>query len=225
MLVIGVVGSLLAETVALVDNQNQAIRKVPTTHKVVALTIDDGPHYKTTPEVLKVLKEKQAKVTFFVLGANAETYPEIIAQAAADGHEIGSHAYSHRFLNKMSPDAILDELERTEAIITNAGVARPSLIRPPGGGYNDQIVALLRQRGYTTILWSVDPGDWRRLSVEQIVRTTLEQVQPGSIVLLHDGQYPLPTPQAIGSIIDNLRNQGYQLVTVSELLQYYEESQ
>ena len=123
----------------------------------------------------------------------------------------------------MTPAEVISELERTENIILAAPAPKPTLFRPPDGAYNDTIVALARERGYRTILWSVDAGDWRRPPVDQVVKATLSNVRPGSIVLMHDGQYPLPTPQAMASIIDHLRSQGYELVTVSELLQYYEE--
>lgn len=221
---IGLLCSLMYETMAVVNDKDSVIRKVPTTHKVVALTIDDGPHPQATPEVLQVLREKQVKVTLFVLGANVEAHPELVTQALADGHEIASHAYSHQFLNSMPLTAAAAELERIEAVLAGIGIPKPTLLRPPGGGYNDRIVAMAREKGYTTVLWSVDTGDWRRAPVEQVVKTTLANVRPGSIILMHDGQYPLPTPQAIGKIIDDLRGQGYQLVTVSELLEYYEEA-
>ncbi|WP_371365301.1 Peptidoglycan-N-acetylglucosamine deacetylase [Sporomusa rhizae] len=223
VLTVGVLCSLMYETMIVLEDKDSVIKRVPTTHKVVALTIDDGPHYKTSPELLKVLREKQAKVTFFVLGVNVKEHPEIVAQEVADGHEIACHAYSHQLLNSMPLAAVTAEVDRAQAAIVAAGAPAPTLFRPPGGVYNDKIVAMLRERGYRTVLWSVDTGDWRRPSVEHVIKTTMDNVKPGSIVLMHDGQYPLPTPQAIGIIIDKLRDQGYQLVTVSELLQYYEE--
>ena len=219
-----VFGAILATAVlvqGLLTDNNKVIKKVPTTHKVVALTIDDGPHYKTTPQMLAVLREKNVKLTLFILGENADSHPEILAQAVADGHEIATHAYSHNLLTKMSKMAVGEELDKAEKAI--AVVApKPTLFRPPGGAYNDTVAAEAGRRGYTTILWSIDPGDWRRPSVGHVVDTVMKNVQPGSIVLLHDGQYPLPTPEAIGIIIDRLRAQGYSIVTVSELLQYYE---
>lgn len=224
VLVISLVCTLMYEAVSVFDDKNKVVRRVPTTHKVVAITIDDGPHSQMTPEVLKVAREKQVKLTFFVLGANAEKHPELVAQAAKDGHEIASHAYSHQFLNNMPPAAIAGEIAQAEAIITGAGAAKPTLFRPPGGGYNDRIVAQLKELGYTTVLWSIDTGDWRQPPVEKVVNSMLTNLRPGSIALMHDGQYPLPTAQALGIIVDNLRSQGYELVTVSELLQYYEEA-
>jgi len=171
--------------------------------------------------MLAVLKEKNVKLTLFILGKNAKEHPEILAQAVADGHEIATHAYSHNLLAKMSNTQIGEELDAAEKVIT-AVAPKPVLFRPPGGAYNDVVTAQAQQRGYTTILWSVDPADWRCPSVSNVVDVVMKNVQPGSIVLLHDGQYPLPTPEAIGIIIDKLRDQGYSIVTVSELLQYYE---
>lgn len=140
---VGLVCSLMYEATIAAEDASKVI-KVPTTHKVVAITIDDGPHYKTTPELLKVLREKQVKLTLFVLGANAEAHPEIVAQAIADGHEIASHAYSHKLLNTISIADAAAELERAQAIITGLGAPKPTLFRPPGGAYNDRIVALAR---------------------------------------------------------------------------------
>lgn len=219
---VGIMFSVAILVQGLVLNDGMAIKRVPTTHKIVALTLDDGPHCKTTPQILKVLKEKNVKVTFFVLGEHAVDHPEIVAQEVADGHEVASHTHSHKFLSKLSKKEIDEEFDKSEKAIIAATAPKPNLFRPPGGAYNDAIVAAAQQRGYSTILWSVDPGDWRNPSVASVVDNIMSHVQPGSIVLLHDGQYPLPTAEALGIVIDKLREQGYSIVTVSELLQYYE---
>lgn len=221
---IGLVCSLMYEVTAGLDDKSRVVKSIPTTHKVIALTVDDGPHYQTTPELLAVLREKQVKATFFVLGANAEAHPDIVRQTVADGHEIASHAYSHKRLNKLSTAEVTAEFEHFEAIIQPLA-PKPNFFRPPDGAYNDGLVALAHGCGYTTVLWSIDAGDWRRPPVEQVVRAVLDNVKPGGIILMHDGQYPLPTAQAAAIIIDKLQSQGYQLVTMSELMQYYEESQ
>lgn len=199
----------------------KVVKKIPTTHKVVALTIDDGPHNKTTPQLLQVLKEKNVKVTMFILGENAKKYPELVALAAKDGHEIATHAYTHNALTKMSQAECAAELDKTEKILKSLSI-KPQLFRPPGGLYNEGVIEEANKRGYTTILWSVDPRDWQRPSVAQVVKVVTKTVEPGGIVLLHDGQYPLPTPEAIGQIIDDLRQEGYTFVTIGELLKYYE---
>ena len=202
-------------------DEAKVVKRVPTAQKVVALTVDDGPNVKSTPALLQVLREKNVHITMFILGRNAEKHPELLAQAAADGHEIASHAYSHTFLNKMSREAFEGELDKTEKIIT-AVTKKPVLLRPPGGGYNDSLVVAAQKRGYTFVLWSVDALDWKRPSVNTVVNNVMNNVKPGSIVLMHDGQDDLPTAQAMGIIIDRLRSQGYKIVTVSELLQYSE---
>lgn len=199
----------------------KVVKKIPTTHKVVALTVDDGPHYKTTPELLKVLKEKNVKVTMFVLGQNVKEHPELVTSAVKDGHEIATHAYTHNHLTKMSQAECAAELDKTEAVLKSIAV-KPHLFRPPGGLYNEAVIKEADKHCYTTILWSIDPKDWQNPSVAQVVNTVTNTVEPGGIVLLHDGQYPLPTPQAVGQIIDNLRAKGYTFVTISELLAYYE---
>lgn len=199
-----------------------AVYKVPTSQKVAALTFDDGPLGTTTPEVLAVLREKNVKATFFVVGENAEKYPLLIKQEIAEGHEVGSHSYTHPLLRKLSRELVERELVKTDNIIS-ANAPKPTLFRPPQGKYNHTISKLARDNGYTIILWSIDTMDWRRPPVGKIVETALSNIKPGSIILMHDGVTDSPTPEAVGFIIDGLRERGYDLVTVSELLQYYEE--
>lgn len=197
------------------------VRHIPMGHKVIALTFDDGPHPKTTPAILKVLREKNVKATFFVLGENAKLHPELVVKTVQEGHEIGTHAYTHRYLKDLDQAECANELDETEAAIS-ASAPKPHLFRPPGGLYNDTVLEEAEKRGYTTILWSVDPEDWKRPSVEHVVATVMKKARPGGIILLHDGLYPLPTPKALSLIIDRLRAEGYAIVPVSELLKYDE---
>lgn len=208
-------------TLGSLEKQNKIIRQVPTTHKVVAFTFDDGPHPGTTPELLKVLREKGVKATFFILGRNAEVYGDLLKQVIADGHEIGNHGYSHQFLHQIPMEQYLGEIERNELLLAKVGV-KPVLFRPAGGGYNDLLVSKLQEKGYTTVMWTVDTRDWSRPPVSQVIKIASENMRPGNIFLFHDGQDKMPTPQAVGQLIDQFRAQGYQFVTISELLQYYE---
>lgn len=201
--------------------ETKIVRYIPMQQKAIALTFDDGPHPKTTPAILKVLKEKDVKATFFMLGENVQQYPDLAAQVAQAGHEIGSHAYTHRYLKDLSRETCAKELDDTEQLLEKIA-ARPQLFRPPGGLFDDAVLAEAEQRGYTMILWSVDPTDWKRPGVKFVVETVLKKARAGGIILLHDGLYPLPTPQAIGQIIDRLRARGYVIVTVGDLLQYEE---
>jgi peptidoglycan/xylan/chitin deacetylase (PgdA/CDA1 family) len=198
-----------------------AISKVKTSYKVAALTFDDGPLNSITPQVLAVLREKNIKATFFVIGENAAKCPMLVKQEIAEGHEIGIHTYTHPRLRRLPSSTVAKELDKTDKIIS-AYAPKPTLFRPPQGKYNSTILKLARANNYLTILWSIDTLDWRRPPVSKVVDTVLANIEPGSIILLHDGVVNSPTPAALGLIIDGLRARGYDLVTVSELLQYYE---
>lgn len=203
------------------SEEAKIVRHIPTASQVVALTFDDGPNAKTTPQLLRVLQEKNVRATFFILGENAAEHPELVAQAAKEGHEIASHSYTHRHLKNLSREECAAELDKAEEILCRIG-QKPRLFRPPGGLYSEAVLEEAEKRGYTTILWSVDPTDWKRPSVDFVVRRVMEKAASGGIVLLHDGLYPLPTPKAVAQIIDRLRAKGFSIVTVGELLKYQE---
>lgn len=211
--------AVLAGSYQLASTSSLAIRQVPTAEKLVALTYDDGPQPQTTPQLLRILQQKQVKATFFVLGVNAAAQPEMVRQAYRDGHEIASHAYTHRFFNTLSTAEYTAEMDQANQLISRLA-SQPALFRPPGGAWNDTVARVALEKGQTTILWSVDSGDWRRPPVSRVVATVLSSVKPGAIVLMHDGQPDLPTPEATAIVIDKLRESGYRFVTVSELLQH-----
>ncbi|VBB05277.1 polysaccharide deacetylase [Lucifera butyrica] len=220
---IAIIGLMFAGAEFKEDLQLNAkiISKVPTDQKVVALTFDDGPSSKTTPEILAILKEEKIKATFFVVGENVEKLPSIVAQEVKDGHEIGIHTYGHKNLPRLSPHRVKEEMEKSEKVITVI-TSKPTLFRPPGGAYNKTVLRIARDMGYTVVLWSVDPLDWKCPPARSIVNYVVKNVKPGGIILLHDLRYPSPTIGAIRTIIDRLKAQGYQFVTVTELLQYYQ---
>jgi peptidoglycan/xylan/chitin deacetylase (PgdA/CDA1 family) len=195
------------------------IKKVPTTHKLVALTFDDGPG-KKTPEILAILQDKQVKATFFVLGESVERFPQYVRDEIAAGHEVGNHGFSHAKLRNARPETVEYEIGRTEALLIKLTGEKPHLFRPPGGVYDRAVIAEARKKEYTIVLWSVDSRDWAS-SGEQILRTIVENTRPGSIILLHDGLV-VPTALILPKVIDQLREQGYEFVTVAELLNYYE---
>lgn len=187
--------------------------------KRIALTFDDGPHYKYTPEILDILKEYGAKATFFVVGELAERYPELILREIAEGHEVANHTWSHPKMSKLSQAKLTEEILRTERLLNEIADYRPKLFRPPEGSFRRSSEELAEDNDYTLIMWTVDTRDWAHTPVDKIVETVLTQTGSGSIILCHDfiGR-DSPTPEALRIIIPRLLDDGYEFVTVSELL-------
>ncbi len=188
-----------------------------TTEKVAALTFDDGPHATQTPRLLEILAKRNVKATFYLVGKNAREYPAIVRRIVEEGHEVANHSWSHPKLSSMSDAAVREELQKThDAIVAACGVA-PRTFRPPYGAFTKrQQEWALKEFGYPSILWSVDPLDWRRPGSSVVAKRLLDGVKPGGILLVHD--IHSPTVDAIPAVIDGLLAQGYRLVTVSELL-------
>jgi len=190
---------------------------VNTTAPVLAMTFDDGPHPTLTPKLLDLLRERNIKCTFFVIGKNARAYPHIIQRMIAEGHEIANHTWNHPSLTSLSDAQIRQELRASEDALMAAANYRPRLIRPPYGAINTRIKQLMfAEFGYSTIMWSVDPQDWRRPGVSVVTSRLVSGARPGAIMLAHD-IHP-PTIAAMPAMFDQLISKGYQFVTVSQLL-------
>lgn len=183
----------------------------------IAMTFDDGPSAKLTPQLLDMLKERQMRVTFFVVGENAKAHPEILRREIAEGHEVANHSWSHPNLAKMSDEAVKSELNRTKEAIV-AAINKPvPYLRPPYGSFTkDQRRWFHDDLGYTMILWDVDPDDWKRPGPETIQRRIVDGTRNGSIILAHD--IHAGTIQAMPATFDALLAKGFKFVTVSELI-------
>lgn len=197
---------------------NSFVRSVRTEQQVVALTFDDGPHPVVTPAVLDILRAHGVKATFFLLGEHCEKYPALVQRIAAEGHEIGNHGYSHKFLGKMPLTVSVDDVVRTNAVIFELTGRQPTLFRPPGGSRSDALLACLREHGLTTVLWSIDPRDWSNPGPQRIRQRVLAGLRPGAIVILHDNRDPSDTVKALPDLLADLAARGYRVVTVGELL-------
>jgi len=202
------------------------IYHVPSSEKVVALTFDDGPSPKWTPEILDVLKAKQAKATFFMLGEHVEEYPEVARRVAAEGHEIGNHTYDHHTLIYYKTPELEKELNDAQAAIYKATGVTTKYFRPPKAWLTDNEKKDIKRMGYEVILWSLNSKDWVTFDDRFIVKYLLHYVQPGDILLFHDsggvfkteGGNRKETVKAVSRLIDKLRERGYRFVTISELL-------
>ncbi|MEA4924121.1 MAG: polysaccharide deacetylase family protein [Syntrophomonadaceae bacterium] len=216
--------------VALHPNMDQwkqeklVITQVKTQQKAVALTFDDGPDPARTPVVLANLQKHNVHATFFVVGNRAEKYPELLQQIAAQGHEIANHSYTHNYAAFQSNKAEVfqEEIDKTNSIIKNLTAQTPSLFRPPGGYLSDSLVEFTKQNQITIAYWSwqQDSKDWKvGNSSSSIASHIIQHIQPGQIILLHDGgDNGLQTAQAVDMLLTQLMDEGYQFITMSELI-------
>ncbi|WP_153977900.1 polysaccharide deacetylase family protein [Paenibacillus xylanilyticus] len=204
------------------EERGEIVWEVPTHDKLIALTFDDGPDPVQTPQILALLKQYQAKGTFFVLGKWAEKYPELVMQEQHEGHEVANHTYAHTYAVKSTAkDKFTQDMVAAEQSIMDAGVPRPLLFRPPGGFYNDMVIDVAKQKGYTIVLWSwhQDTRDWASPGVAAITNKVLKNARNGDIVLFHDKvEGRAQTVAALKVILPKLQQEGYRFVTVSELL-------
>jgi polysaccharide deacetylase family sporulation protein PdaB len=191
--------------------------------KKIALTFDDGPNDPYTSEVLKVLKDNHVRATFFLVGKNVEANPQAAREIVAAGHAIGNHSYDHRNLVTRTNAQVRDEILKAEKAIEEATGQKTALFRPPYGDKDAFTLRQTRQLGYVMIEWSVSAEDWRRPGPRRIVANVVKDVRNGSIILMHDGDKirrgdRSQTVAALPQIIAQLRQEGYEFVTIPELL-------
>lgn len=181
----------------------------------IALTFDDGPSGSITSTLLDGLKARNAHATFFLCNYRISTFPQTMDRYLAEGHEIANHSATHANLSTASSSKLAQEIDTTNSTITQRTGVTPTLMRPPGGAYDSDVLAALKSRGMSCILWSLDPLDWKLRNTEKIVQAVVSQVEDGDIVLLHDMSNA--SVQAALQIIDIMQAKGYRFVTVSEL--------
>lgn len=181
--------------------------------KKIALTFDDGPHPYYTEQLLDGLKERDVKVTFFVLGKHAEQYPDLVQRMNDEGHLIGNHTYSHIQLSKQNREAFKEELVKTSELIESLTGQEVQYVRPPYGTWDRKFEEELNM---FPVLWTIDPLDWSSKNVAGIVQKVTAKAKENSIILMHD-EYKT-TVTAVFQIIDELQEEGYEFVTVDEIL-------
>jgi peptidoglycan/xylan/chitin deacetylase (PgdA/CDA1 family) len=195
----------------------------PGRSKLIALTYDDGPNDPHTQNLLDVLDKHRVKATFFLIGRYVEMRPEIARAVAERGHIVGNHTFSHPNLVFASQVALRSELERTEAVITQAIGAHSRLFRPPFGARRPATLRVAKRVGLEPIMWSVTCWDWSAPSTEYIVNKAARGIRGGDVVLLHDGGHlefgadRSRTVAATDEIIRRCKGEGYQFVTVPEM--------
>lgn len=181
--------------------------------KKVALTFDDGPHQKYTKMLLDGLRERNVKATFFLIGESIEGKEELVAQMKADGHLIGNHTYTHVQLGKVATDDACAEIWKTNTLIYDITEEIPCYIRPPFGEWNEDLSCAVDM---SVVLWDIDPQDWKYKDSDRIRDHVVKNVKDGDIILLHD-VYKTSVDAAL-QIVDILSEEGYEFVTVEELI-------
>ncbi|MCU0752635.1 MAG: polysaccharide deacetylase family protein [Akkermansiaceae bacterium] len=183
----------------------------------VAMTFDDGPHPQNTPRLLDILRARNVKATFYVIGRSVDLYPQVVRRTVAEGHEIGNHSHTHRLLSKLGDTELRTEMARCRDAVGSAAGVRMRTMRPPYGGLlQRQRELVYSEFGYPTILWAVDPLDWKRPGPSVVTSRILSGTTAGSIILAHD--LHAPTVDAMPATIDGLLRRGFKFVTVSQLL-------
>jgi peptidoglycan-N-acetylglucosamine deacetylase len=183
----------------------------------IAMTFDDGPSAENTPRLLEILKQRNIKATFFLIGQNVVSNPDLVRRILAEGHEIGNHSWTHPQLSKLSDDRVTAEITQTQDAIKDASGFTPTLLRPPYGAITPRQREWIENRfGLNIILWSVDPFDWKRPGASVITQRILSQARPGAIILSHD--IHKQTVDAMPATLDALIAKGYKFATVSQLI-------
>lgn len=187
----------------------------------IALTFDDGPDPRFTPQILDVLKKHHVKGTFFLMGSKVAKYPDIVRRIKREGHVIGNHTYWHPNLVKLNPGRIRKEVLQTEKVLNEVIGFHPHLFRAPYGSLNEHVIAELEKLDYAVIGWSIDTLDWKSLTAKEIQKNVYDFLHPGAIILMHSGghwtQDLSGTVEALKVIIPQLKKKGMQFVTVPQL--------
>ncbi len=212
---------LLMIQLKLDSNQNESERVYPPIIQIidpnkpmVAITYDDGPHQSVTPQLLDIFETYNSKATFFILGSRVTNHYLIIQRMVDSGHELGNHTYGHIDFNKLSVEGMMQQLNASNDTLSLLVDSHhlPVLVRTPFGNINESQKKAIP---YPIIGWSIDTKDWLKISESRIVDEVLSQVKDGDIILMHDMYQD--TVDATEIIVKTLINDGYQLVTVSEM--------
>ncbi|GIO66528.1 polysaccharide deacetylase family protein [Paenibacillus cookii] len=207
----------------------QLIKKYPDTFKIhgprvkqIALTFDDVPDPRFTPQVLRILSENKVKATFFVVGSRAKKHPDLVARIVREGHVIGNHSYNHPQFHKLTMSEYMDQIIRTENILYGMTGYKPKLIRPPYGDITENQLRWAKREGYKIVNWNVDSLDWKGIGKNTVKKNIMTAAGQGSIILQHAGGGSTSdltgTIEALPEVIRELKQKGYTFVTVPKLL-------
>lgn len=216
IILFGIAGFTRGAVTTMAQTRLLPIYCVDTPKKQVALTFDAAWGNEDTEELISILKKHKAKATFFLVGSWVDKYPESVKSLSNAGHSIQNHSNTHPNLPQLSKEGIEKEIVLCNEKIRKITKKTPTLIRPPYGDYSNPVIESVNKLGMYTIQWDVDSLDWKNLSADEIYNRVTSKVQNGSIVLFHNAA--LNTPEALGKILETLTQEGYEFVTVEELI-------
>lgn len=210
-------------TKAVVTNATYGNRKLPiysvkTEENKIALSFDAAWGAEDFPEIMRILDEHNIKVTFFMTGEWVEDNPECVKELVQKGHDLGNHSQNHYDMTTISKEEKINELMDVHNRVKELTGYEMDLFRPPYGAYDNELIDVVYEKNYYPIQWSVDSLDWKDYGVDSIINTVCNHkaLEPGAIILCHNGaKY---TAQALDAMITNLKNQGYEIVPISELI-------
>lgn len=205
--------------------QPAAIYSVPTDKKVVALTFDISWGDTRAEPILQALKENNVtQATFFVSSVWSKSHPEIVQKIVEAGYEIGSHGHKHENYTKLSDEDIRSQIQTAHAIISEVSGKAPELIRLPNGDFDKRVLRIAGELNYKVIQWDTDSMDWMNIGTDKIVERVISRAHPGDIILMHASDAAIHTQDALPHIISKLRSQGYEFVSVNQLISQTEVS-
>jgi peptidoglycan-N-acetylglucosamine deacetylase len=184
----------------------------------LTLTFDDGPHPEVTLEALSVLKQAAVPATFFLIGGRAERFPELVRRIGEEGHEVGNHTWTHRPLTHGPWPAPRLQLERTEELLSRLCPGSLRVFRAPFGVIGPGGAAALREVGLLPVYWSVVPGDWDPMPPDRVRDRVLARLHPGAVIVLHAGQTWHAGVPRLASLIEQIRERGYEFVSLARML-------
>ncbi|MBR0414726.1 MAG: polysaccharide deacetylase family protein [Clostridia bacterium] len=212
-----VVGFIYCETAqTLKTSGGLPIYSVQTDKKQIAISFDAAWGNEDTPELIKILKQYNIKATFFLVGSWVDNYPNSVKDLAAAGHSIQNHSNTHPYLTKIAIDDAKREITTCNEKIQKLTGTAPTLIRPPYGDYNSEVVSMVENLQMYTIQWSVDSLDWMDISADEIYNNVVPKIKSGDIVLFHNAAKH--TPEALPRIIEALQKEGYEFVLIEDLI-------
>lgn len=206
--------------------RGKEIIKINTAEKIVALSFDAGANADGVEKILDILEKENIKGTFFLTGKFIDKYPEKVRQIIASGGDLGNHSYSHPYFTQITNEEMAKEIEKTEDLLSEFNAEFKPFFRFPYGGRNIQSREVINNKNYISIRWTIDSLGWKGTSggitKEFIENKVISKTVPGCIIMMHLGSNPDDKThldsEALPEIISELKKQGYEFVTLAELL-------